>query len=88
MALEDRINYIIERNQSCFAFSDIRDLEWPGSPLHTITYRSIGVGRNALSSAIYMIDCRIEEADLVECLTSPSQYIREYRKYYESGRSD
>ena len=26
----------------------------------------------------------IEEADLTECLTSPSEYIREYRKLYEN----
>ena len=30
----------------------------------------------------------IEQASLVECLTSPSEYVREYRKWYESRKLD
>jgi len=30
----------------------------------------------------------IEEASLAECLTSPSHYIREYRKWYEENKID
>ena len=28
----------------------------------------------------------IKKADLTECLTSPSEYIREYRKWYEANK--
>lgn len=31
------------------------------------------------------VNAIIEQADLAECLTSPHQYIREYRKYYENS---
>jgi len=31
-------------------------------------------------------DSMIEQAPLIDCLTSPSEYIREYRKWYEENK--
>ena len=53
---------------------EIKDLTWKGLPYRTANESKFGV------RAIHKI---IEQADLAECLTSPHEYIREYRKWYE-----
>ena len=57
---------------------------WVGARTWTTTqdYRRANsrTDKTKLNKALLLI----EEADLTECLTSPSKYIREYRKLYEN----
>ena len=76
MKLEDQIDEMIEDfvgdEQPWLGRSDIRSW-FP----HEINF-------NHKSPLFMNIHSLIQEATLTECLTSPSEYIREYRKWWEA----
>ena len=74
MTLEEEINRTFDYSVS------IEDWKWKGEP-HSL-YWTI----NPLIEEALRVERLIQEASLVLCLTSPSQYIREYRKWFERNK--
>jgi hypothetical protein len=77
MMLEDKINEYIRRDQHVFAFSDIRVVQWFGEPLSLRYWQFI---------VMKEIDKVIEQASMVECLTSPSEYVRGYKMHLKGEK--
>lgn len=62
-------------------------LNWPIGELGQASNVWIGHGMwNGSFVSILPMHLLIEEAELAECLTSPVEYIRKYREWYEAQK--
>lgn len=73
MTIEQQCNKMIQQNCGTLM---IEDCLWDGIPY---SLRIEIYGKDSLE---YEVDKLIKKADLTECLTSKSEYIREYKKWY------
>ena len=92
MTLEERIGLLIESLGKVW-WSSIDLWQWKGAPLEYMEYVTYKEGTNTKVTntkvdILHPINQLIYFASVEECLTSPSEYIRECKKYYESGRTD
>mgnify|MGYP001548531593 CR=1 FL=1 len=78
ITLEEQINMILAFSNA----ADIEDQKWRGRPMDGL----MGIPIMNEQQRVQMHDF-IERAPLEVCLTSPSEYIREYRKWYEENRN-
>lgn len=74
MTIEEEIDKIVPR------FS--MRARWRGYPTSQSGYTTY------MTSPWKEIEALIEEASLEECLTSPSEYVREYKKFLLETRRD
>ena len=95
MSLEERINKVIVENatKAFFYASGLYMHQSELSPIPIEEWRwFMRVGATypvvKFHESCTLVHRMIEDADLTECLTSPCEYIREYRRWYESGRQD
>ena len=84
MNLEDQIDQAFKYFREG---RSINILGWCGSPYTSIEY-TITPSKKRSRFIIVHLHKRIENADLAECLTSPSEYIRKYREWYELRKLD
>ena len=65
---------------------DINNWKWEGvlrsSKNPNRDYNKYVYPKGTVDQALLIIDEMIENADLSECLTSPSEYIRECKKWF------
>ena len=78
--LEQRIDYVIDSMNEETYNSWIPIVEWNGN-------RNFNSEAKYSNLTLKRIDELIQNATLAECLTSPSEYIREYRKWYEASKA-
>ena len=81
--LEEQIDQVIDDFQP-WRRGNTRDgwlpiSEWSG-------IRNFDSEAHSGSLVVKKINFLVVEATLAECLTSPSEYIREYRKWYEANK--
>lgn len=94
VTLEEKIEDIRNRMRHPWRISDLLGAETKGEWFYRYTYASKGCWKTAeelilsgsVESGLVLINRAIRDACIAECLTSPSQYIRDYREWYESRK--
>ena len=94
VTLEEKIEDIRNRMRHPWRMDVFLGAEARGARFYHYTYASKGCWKTAeelilsgsVESGLVLISRAIRDACIVECLTSPSQYIRDYREWYESRR--
>lgn len=80
MTLEEEIDRYLDTERSVASWNSIKEWRWDGRP-ESSTSISWGF---AVADVQQEVEYMIIVAPLEECLTSPAEYIREYRKWVEA----